>query len=230
MPTTAIATSGWADARIIGSSSGIHGSLDFANQLGDPIYAVADGMVVRAERGSGETGNYVLIKHTFKGSLTILSRYIHLDDFVVVPGQSVRRGQLIGHAGNSGISGAVHLHLDIHVCGEAALLDYKRVFGWPTTTLRPLIKNTLPDCYLVPAEPLVEVAGYRARVVDQALTYGLALFRDRTDWPAKTMPTAVKVLIVLGLIGTAAGAGYYGWTAWKRKASESDRTLYVRTG
>lgn len=203
-PTKAIVTSGWASSRTIGTKQGIHGSLDFANDLNDPILAVAAGEVVAAGSGSGETGKYVLLKHTFPGGLILLSRYIHLNAVNVATGQKVRQGAVIGYAGNSGAGGAVHLHFDSHVCGETALQSYKQTFGWPTTTKAPLIKGTLPGCYLVPSEPLVKVSGYRDGVITQAAAYGLTLFPNRTDRGLGIHPAVW--LLVTAAIGGAVGA------------------------
>ena len=85
-----------------------HSGIDFSAPIGTPIYATADGKVSKAKR-SGGYGKLVEIDHGF-GYKT---RYAHMHDFEVRKGQNVKRGQIIGYVGNTGLSTAPHLHYEI---------------------------------------------------------------------------------------------------------------------
>lgn len=72
--------------------------LRFGGNLGDPIYAAADGQVVYAADGLKEYGNLVLIKH-IDGYITA---YAHTSRMLVKSGQNVKAGQQIAEMGATG--------------------------------------------------------------------------------------------------------------------------------
>ena len=84
--------------------------------LGDPIYSIANGLVVFAKNYHVGWGNVVIIRHAYYEGLTLKyadSLYGHLLSFSVEEGEHVKRGQQIGRLGsNSGMYDA-HLHLEI---------------------------------------------------------------------------------------------------------------------
>jgi murein DD-endopeptidase MepM/ murein hydrolase activator NlpD len=69
--------------------------LDGANTAGSPVYAVADGVVVRQKSGISYPGNVVLIRHRLSDGRDIYSMYGHVNNVSVMEGQTVRRGQQI---------------------------------------------------------------------------------------------------------------------------------------
>lgn len=78
-----------------------------------PCYAPALGHVVHA-RWFDVWGNLVVIEHTLPDGLTrVWTRFGHLDDLLVTPGQEVPRGTLLGHIGNARGRFAYHLHYDV---------------------------------------------------------------------------------------------------------------------
>lgn len=85
-----------------------HTGLDFRAHTGRPIPVTADGEVFIAEH-MVLPGNTVLISH---GS-QFYSRYMHLSEIKVKPGDFVKRGQIIGLAGATGRVEAPHLHWEI---------------------------------------------------------------------------------------------------------------------
>lgn len=90
-----------------------HNGIDIATRHGKEIVAPADGIVSKA--GSNRyIGNYVWIDHG-DGIVTI---YGHLCDQIMEAGQIVKRGDVIGHVGNSGRSTGPHLHYGVMVDGE----------------------------------------------------------------------------------------------------------------
>ena len=87
----------------------MHYGLDLAAPLGTPIYAAADGVVLRAGRASG-FGNAVYIQDA-DGNVHI---YGHMRYYDVEAGQIVHAGDLIAKVGNEGYSTGPHLHYEIH--------------------------------------------------------------------------------------------------------------------
>lgn len=92
----------------------MHKGIDFAAEIGTPIYATADGTVDKVDVKFSGYGKMVEIDHGFG----YRSRYAHMHDFAVRKGQSIKRGDLIGYVGNTGMSTAPHLHYEVHINGE----------------------------------------------------------------------------------------------------------------
>lgn len=89
-----------------------HNGIDIPGPIGTPIYATADGTVGRAQRLGGY-GNYVEIDH----GLSVQTRYGHLSAISVVPGQRIRRGEILGYMGSTGRSTGSHLHYEVRIAG-----------------------------------------------------------------------------------------------------------------
>lgn len=85
-----------------------HNGLDFSAATGTPVYATGDGKVSYAQF-SQSYGNVVYINHGFDFE----TRYAHLSKFIVSSGETVKRGQVIGYVGNTGLSVASHLHYEV---------------------------------------------------------------------------------------------------------------------
>ncbi len=92
----------------------LHTGIDFSAPLGTPIYATADGRVERTQVRFSGYGKLIEIDHGF-GYKT---RYAHMNEFTVHEGQMVKRGQIIGYVGNSGMSTAPHLHYEVYKNGK----------------------------------------------------------------------------------------------------------------
>jgi murein DD-endopeptidase MepM/ murein hydrolase activator NlpD len=91
----------------------MHAGIDFKARYGTPIVAVSDGRVSSAGR-SGGCGIAVRLEHG--GGLS--TRYCHMSAMAVRPGQSVRRGQVIGYVGSTGLSTGAHLHYEMYRGGQ----------------------------------------------------------------------------------------------------------------
>jgi len=85
-----------------------HRGLDLRADEGTPVYAVADGHVARSGR-SGAYGNLVLLDH----GEGLESLYGHHSRNLVVEGQDVRRGEVIGLVGHTGNATGDHLHFEL---------------------------------------------------------------------------------------------------------------------
>lgn len=91
----------------------MHAGLDFAAPTGTPIYAVTDGSVSAAGRMGG-CGKAVKLKH----AESLATRYCHMSRIRVRAGQNVRRGQIIGYVGSTGMSTGPHLHYEVYRNGR----------------------------------------------------------------------------------------------------------------
>lgn len=94
-----------------------HTGIDIEGKLGEPIYAVADGVVTKSNWYGGY-GLCVIIKHR-EDKEGIESLYGHCDELVVKEGQEVKKGDLIAYLGSTGISTGPHIHFEIKVGGHA---------------------------------------------------------------------------------------------------------------
>jgi murein DD-endopeptidase MepM/ murein hydrolase activator NlpD len=91
----------------------IHTGIDFGAGEGTPILAAADGTVVSAGVLGGY-GNATVIDH---GS-SLATLYGHQSRLLVVAGQRVKRGQVIGLVGHTGFATGPHLHFEVRVAGN----------------------------------------------------------------------------------------------------------------
>jgi murein DD-endopeptidase MepM/ murein hydrolase activator NlpD len=85
-----------------------HAGVDISATRQTQVRATADGVVDSAE-WAGNYGKLVIVDHG-NGFQTY---YAHLSAFSVVPGQFIRRGQVVGRAGATGRATAVHLHYEV---------------------------------------------------------------------------------------------------------------------
>lgn len=92
----------------------MHTGVDLSADRGTPVYAVGDGIVVRADNTASGYGNCIRINHGY----SYMTFYAHLSKILVVPGQKVRRGQLIGLVGSTGRSTGPHLHYEVRINGN----------------------------------------------------------------------------------------------------------------
>ncbi|MBV6645720.1 MAG: M23 family metallopeptidase [Cyclobacteriaceae bacterium] len=92
----------------------MHWGLDFSLPKGTPVYATGDGKVKFTRSSISGYGKQIEIDHGF-GYIT---KYAHLDQFLVKKGQKIKRGDLIAYSGNSGKSTAPHLHYEVKLNGK----------------------------------------------------------------------------------------------------------------
>ena len=91
--------------------------------------AAADGVAYRRGYWNGDRGYYVVIEHKITGSKSYYSVYQHLNGFNINDGQSVKAGDVIGYAGNSGNVRA-HLHFMILLGDAGAGADGVKYEMW----------------------------------------------------------------------------------------------------
>ncbi|MCU0796884.1 MAG: M23 family metallopeptidase [Akkermansiaceae bacterium] len=81
--------------------------------LGDPVHAVADGVVLYAAEPSAGWGNIVVLAHRLTDERVLTSMYAHLDGIDVAVGTLVQRGARIGSVGTANGYYPAHLHFEI---------------------------------------------------------------------------------------------------------------------
>jgi len=93
-----------------------HEGLDFRAKIGEAVYSTGDG-VIRFAGKKGTYGNLIKINHNFGYE----TRYAHLSGFAkgIRPGKKIKRGDLIGYTGKSGVVEGPHLHYEILQQGKA---------------------------------------------------------------------------------------------------------------
>lgn len=91
-----------------------HPGMDFAAEQGTPIYATGDGVVETADANAQGYGNHVVINHGF-GYQTL---YGHMSKMAVKVGKKIKRGELVGYVGSTGLSTAPHIHYEVIKNGE----------------------------------------------------------------------------------------------------------------
>ncbi|MBN8701644.1 MAG: M23 family metallopeptidase [Bacteroidetes bacterium] len=99
---------GWRTHPIYKTSQ-FHAGMDFAAPEGTEIYSTGDGVIERADNMAQGYGNHVVVNHGYGYK----SLYAHMTKMSVRVGQAVKRGQLLGYVGNTGLSTAPHVHYEI---------------------------------------------------------------------------------------------------------------------
>ncbi|MFQ6069515.1 MAG: M23 family metallopeptidase [Candidatus Aminicenantales bacterium] len=88
----------------------MHWGIDIATQIGNPVVATADGVVLSTTNDK-VGGLTVRISHNF-GYQTI---YCHMSKFLVKPGDKVKRGDVIGLVGKTGRAIGPHVHYEVRI-------------------------------------------------------------------------------------------------------------------
>jgi len=92
----------------------MHNGQDFEVPYGTEVYATGDGTVIEAGYNTGGFGNCIVIDHGYG----LQSVYGHLSEIKVVKGLNLKRGNLIGISGSTGLSSGPHLHYQIEQLGH----------------------------------------------------------------------------------------------------------------
>lgn len=86
------------------------------SDLGDPVFAVADGQVLMAREGGPGWGNVIIVLHAYEENgqrRYVQSFYGHVRRMLVAPNDIVRRGQPIATVGTGGGKYLAHLHFEM---------------------------------------------------------------------------------------------------------------------
>lgn len=86
------------------------------SDLGDPVFAVADGRVLLARVAGPGWGNVIIVLHAYREAGArryVQSYYAHVQPILVAPGEEVRRGEQIAAVGTAGGKYLAHLHFEM---------------------------------------------------------------------------------------------------------------------
>lgn len=104
-----------------------HNGMDIGVPSGTPVSASSDGVVEVVSypkstdsASTKDAGTYVAIAASDK-DIDSSTRYLHLSEAYVTPGQTVKKGQIIGLSGNTGRSTGSHLHFEMIPHGGEAI-------------------------------------------------------------------------------------------------------------
>jgi murein DD-endopeptidase MepM/ murein hydrolase activator NlpD len=124
-----------------------HRGLDISNNPGTVIRAPADG-IVRFAGKYGQFGVYLSLVHGYG----VVTKYGHLKEVLVKPGQPVKRGDIVARMGSSGKSTGTHVHYEIWINDKAF-----NPYAFMPKAMLPGTTVTTPNDNL-PARQVVELA------------------------------------------------------------------------
>jgi len=143
-----------------------HRGVDFDAFKGDPVIAATDGTVVRVFVGY-PCGSGIVVQHPV-GETFWRTAYCHLDETNVQPGQQVKRGDVLGKVGTTGLTrGVPHLHFELHQPGDEPGATWTSWPGFDRIDPLPFIVGCFDPAKTV-AYSTLEASGAKPRLV---LTY-----------------------------------------------------------
>jgi len=149
----------------------MHRGIDFHAPYGSPIYAVSDGTVEFAGRHGGH-GNFVKLGHG--GGLE--TGYAHMSRIAVSPGERVRRGEVIGYVGSTGLATGPHLHFEVYRGGQTVnpatvtYINRAQLSGVQLAAFRSTLaelQRIQPGAALAPLTPDPIATGQPIREIDR---------------------------------------------------------------
>ena len=91
-----------------------HDGMDIGGAIGTPLYALADGIVIQANRSPSwnyGAGNYIVIEMTVPSGQKVLSNFLHMQSPTAFGlGSFVKKGQEVGRIGMTGNTTGPHVH------------------------------------------------------------------------------------------------------------------------
>ena len=87
---------------------GGHEGIDIVTSEGTPLYAIEDGVVVKA-REQAWYGKVIVIKHTLANGKAVYSTYGHVSEYTVPEGVRVNEGDMVGRVGHEGMAYGDHV-------------------------------------------------------------------------------------------------------------------------
>ena len=149
----------------------MHRGIDFHAPYGSQIYAVSDGTVEFAGRHGGH-GNFVKLGHG--GGLE--TGYAHMSRIAVSPGERVRRGEVIGYVGSTGLATGPHLHFEVYRGGQTVnpatvtYINRAQLSGVQLAAFRSTLaelQRIQPGAALAPLTPDPIATGQPIREIDR---------------------------------------------------------------
>ena len=95
-----------------------HDGIDIGGNLGDSVYASADGIVIYSAFNTGGYGNMIMIDHGINGEgIKIVTLYAHGNKLLKTVGETVKQGDIIMEMGSTGNSTGPHVHFEVRENG-----------------------------------------------------------------------------------------------------------------
>jgi Peptidase family M23 len=99
-------------------NDGSHIGVDIRAPIGTPVLAIANWVIVRTVEADSTGNRYVVIRHDGVPApdgttASLYSGYLHLSAISVTEGSRIRKGEMLGRVGMSGITTTPHLHIQI---------------------------------------------------------------------------------------------------------------------
>ena len=95
-----------------------HDGIDIGGNMGDPIYAAADGVIIYSDYNNGGYGNMVMIDHGLnEEGIKIVTLYGHGSKLLKTVGDTVKQGDIIMEVGSTGNSTGPHVHFEVRENG-----------------------------------------------------------------------------------------------------------------
>jgi len=135
-------------------SSG-HKGLDLRTAHGQEVYCAQDGKVIHIDTNP-KSGLDVRVQHEYKGDI-YCTIYEHLLGYQPKVGDSLRVGQLIGWADNTGYSSGDHLHFELQKWDGKA---------WVSTDPMPHMENMFALDWLALEDKVKYLAEVVAKLLD----------------------------------------------------------------
>ncbi len=140
IPTSISSVFGWR-LHPIQQSWRFHSGTDLAAPTGTPVLATRDGRVTVSDFLGGY-GLTVILRH---GDGNLESRYAHLSQIAVEPGEWVKQGEVIGLVGSTGLSTGPHLHFELRQLTSDGwvAVDPAEILQYGMANLMEVINNPL---------------------------------------------------------------------------------------
>ena len=118
-----------------------HAGVDLAAPEGTPVLAAKDGEVITAEYLGGY-GLTVMLRHE---NGTQETRYPHLSQILVRPGEQIKQGEVVGLVGSTGNSTGPHLHFELRELTAQGwvLIDPNDLMNYATANLVDVLNSPL---------------------------------------------------------------------------------------
>ena len=110
-------TSAFGSARVYnkGQAAWRHRGTDLRAPEGSQVFAANDGIVLLARKRLNATGGTVILGHGYG----LCTSYYHLSKVLVKSGQTLKKGELLGLSGSTGLANGPHLHWQMELRGQA---------------------------------------------------------------------------------------------------------------
>lgn len=129
------------------------------SDLGDPVYAIANGLVIFTGEPSPGWGKMVILAHRTEDGRILHSMYAHLDSILATYGNYVARGSEIGTVGTANNNYLAHLHLEMReadgISPQAGYTSFKFDRLDPEKTIATL-RGASPDELSPPVLKIVQ--------------------------------------------------------------------------